>query len=59
MPEAVSAYISECLDEISKAAAEPWLKSLKQEPFTGWKAAPMGHSGATPIHAHILNDGEG
>jgi len=41
MPDAVSAYISECLDEISKAAAEPWLKSLKQEPFTGWKAAPL------------------
>jgi hypothetical protein len=41
MPDAVSAYISECLDEISKAAAEPWLKSLKQEPFTGWKAATL------------------
>ena len=41
MPAAVSAYISECLDEISQVAAEPWLKSLQQEPFTGWKAAPL------------------
>jgi hypothetical protein len=41
MPEAVSTYIVECLDEIAQAAAEPWLKSLRQEPFTGWKPAPL------------------
>jgi hypothetical protein len=40
-PEAVSAYIDECLDEVGQLAAEPWLKSLRHEPFTGWKPAPL------------------
>ena len=50
MPEAVSAYMRERLDEFHKMALEainkdaltvPWMNSLTNNPYTGWQPAPM------------------
>ena len=50
MPKTVSAYMRERLDEFHKMALEvmnqdaltvPWLNSLTNNPYTGWKPAPM------------------
>ena len=50
MPQAVSAYMRERLDEFHKMALEamnqdaltvPWLNSLTNNPYTGWQPAPM------------------
>jgi ribosomal protein L16 Arg81 hydroxylase len=50
MPQAVSAYLRERLDEFHKMALEaidedaltvPWLNSLTIDPYTGWQPAPL------------------
>jgi uncharacterized protein (DUF2237 family) len=50
MPETVSAYMRERLDEFHKMAVEainqdaltvPWLNSLTNNPYTGWQPAPI------------------
>lgn len=37
MPNEISAYIRERLDEVCTLAAEPWLNSLTHEPYKGWQ----------------------
>jgi hypothetical protein len=51
MPQAVSAYMRERIDEFHKmvlevidspdSLAEPWLTSLTHAPYTGWSPAPL------------------
>jgi hypothetical protein len=50
MPQTVSAYLRDRLDEFHKMALEainqdaltvPWLNSLTIDPYTGWQPAPM------------------
>lgn len=41
MPEAVSTYMDERLDEIRQLVAEFWLESLTHEPYKGWRPAPL------------------